>query len=165
MSSSAMTLEVMCDRYADDIGMITIDFGLNVGIQKIVFFKPNSLILKDLKNLKTRNVVIGASAIEANSSARWSISYDQETARYLLTYDHITATKASPQPKGISASINLPTKEFERAIGVIVEFVETFRSSTPGKRLDAIRLKSREIDEESLIEHSSDGCKISLLLL
>lgn len=167
MASSILTFDLLCNTTLDEITMITVDFGKLLGLQKLTFFQPNKLMLRDLKNLKTGNVLVGVNKDEKHNTipSGWTIAYDQESAKYFLTHKHISSTNGgNAELYGMATCVCLPTREFETTIEILVLFLETFRGHSPGKRLNEIRLKAKELDEECTIERDDSGCSIHLLI-
>jgi len=164
MANSSITFDLCCDITKDEITLITVDFGKLLGLQKLTFFQPNKLMLKDLKNLKSGNTLVGVKQ-ESRLQSGWSIAYDQEYAKYFLTQKHISSLNGGiAEIYGMATCVCLPTREFETAISNIIEFLETFRANSPGTRLNAIRVKAKEIDLECSIERDGDVCDIKLLV-
>lgn len=147
-----VTMMIGCDKHRDELDSISVCFGSKssptFGIRWIRFVQPNKLMLKDLKQLKVGNVLV---SVKDSNEGGWTIAYDQESAKYFLTH-HLPKINTKVT---MSSSTCLPTTEFEVVVETLITLLETFRAHSPGKRLDAIRLKAREIDEECAIDHQS----------
>lgn len=164
MALSSITFDLCCDTTKDEITLITVDFGKLLGLQKLTFFQPNKLMLKDLKNLKTGNTLVGQKQ-ESRLQSGWSIAYDQEYAKYFLTQKHISSLNGGmAEIYGLATCVCLPTREFETAVNTIILFLETFRANSPGTRLNATRSKAKEIDIECSIERDDSMCNIKILV-
>lgn len=162
-----VTVTLICNPQKDEITMLSVDFGRES--QKITFFNPNKILLKDLKNLKPGNALLGVKecdpdeihpspdSLRPSCQNGWSITYDQEHGKYFMSSSFYDRSSGQANEYGVATSLCLPTEEFEAACGVIIQFLETYRSLSYGKRLDGIRMKAREIDLDCAVEYPKGG--------